>query len=303
MPNVIATPGADGHKIESLFRHVREQGAEELHGIAEGMAKTMIRKGEPKGMPERDIAKLTTILTNANATANLMGRAKVRKRANRMTKFSEATDWDWVGFAEGEVFSAMTPMNALEYFLKLAPIASINPGTFDATQQGQAFNLAATTNENLLTKIWKVIAEFIATGKNLRGKPKEIEEILAQANIHPRKGYGELVMRTNVMESYRAGAQEEFSNPTLDTTFPTWQYMGIDDGRERPAHHLRFGRFFDRSIPFKVARGNLASDCFNCRCDAIPIYFRDWERLQEQGAVLSDPNELNQMVASGLVLG
>lgn len=288
MSKPIATPGADGAKVESLLSKVRAQGSEAIYNLAKDLAHEALSNHAQSAQPKH-IVTLADELAKATSTANMLGRAKVRNRFNKFTSFSEASDFSF--FNEGEAIHPMSPRSALAYWQKLIPMRQIDPGAFEATQEGQAFNIAATTNQNLLKKIWDVIARSLGTGK-VKGSPKEIEGILQQAGIHPKKGYSETVFRTNTMEAYRHGAFSEFSDPALDTLFPVYQYIGIHDGRERKEHGKRFNKFFSRDVPFEMARGGLKSDPFNCRCDFIPIRDTEWEQLMRKGVKLTDPLSL-----------
>ncbi len=298
----IATPGQDGDKIESLLRNVKRQGSETLYGIAQRMAEKAVNN-QSAGMSQKDLSKLTQELTNANATANMLGRAKIRNRMNKIQTFSEGSDFSW--FAESAIHP-MTPIEALKFFMGKVPIAAPNPGAFEAAQMGNAFNLAVTTDQTLLRKIYDTIAKVLTTGEKVRDSPKEIEGLLTSAGIEPKKGYGDLVFRTNLLESYREGAWQEYQNPALQGLFEIWQYIGVVDNRQREKHrHLSInpvsgisgGLFFPRDLSFFDVRGKDAANACRCRCDFIPIYARDWDRLQARGCRLSTMDDVRRAAA------
>lgn len=293
MTKPIATPGADGAKVESLLSKVRAQGSEAIYNLAKDLAHEALSNHAQSAHPKH-IVTLAEELAKATSTAHMLGRAKVRNRFNKFTSFSEASDFSF--FNEGEAIHPMSPRSALAYWQKLIPMRQLDPGAFEAAQEGNAFNVAATTNQNILKKIWDVIAKSLGAGQ-VRGSPKEIEGILHQAGIRPRKGYSDTIFRTGTMEAYRQGAFSEFSDPAIASMFPVYQYIGIHDGRERKEHGLRFNKFFSRDVPFETARGGLKSDPFNCRCDFIPVSEQEWDRLQAQGAVLADPAMLRRAAA------
>jgi len=294
MRGVIATPGSDGDKIERLLSRVQDHGAKTIYSLAEDAA-----KGQPTSL-----TRLAETMTNATATANLLGRAKIRHRINRMTKFSEGSDFAW--FAEDSL-DPMTPLKALEYFQSKAPISPRGLTAFDATMQGQGFQMAATTEVTILRKVHEAIQRALETGESIRDTPRQIEEILASAGIHPKKGYAQQVFRTNLLEAYRQGAWEEYQSPELDSLYPVWQYIGIVDGRQRHKHeHLSVnpvpgivgGLFFPRDMSFFDVRGRDIGDVANCRCDWLPVYRRDWDALQGQGATVADLTEIRKLNAA-----
>lgn len=268
MPDIIATHGDDGRKIEALLAKVSRKGASALYGIAHDLAKRTIKAEAPVPLHESQVVDLSEHFAAANATANALGRAKVRQRVNRLTTFSEGSDWSW--FAEGDSLEAMQPRAALNYFRNLSPIKPVSPELFEAEQVGQAFQLAATTDETLRQKIFDIVMDALRSGQRIRERPGEIEDVLAGAGIHHNKGYGANIFRTNTMEAYRHGAWDEYMSPELDDLYPVWQYIGIADGRERqgpsprPDHHARFDKIFQRSVSFFDVRGHGIENLANC---------------------------------------
>lgn len=273
----------DTHKVESLLRGSRKEGSGLIYSLAHGIATKSLKSGSPEGLGDRGLVQLSDMLAKTNATAHMMGRARMRQRMNRMQKFSEPSDWTC--FNEPTI-APMAPMAAAKYFLSKVPMAA-NLGQFEAQQEGQAFQLAATTEKTLLQKIWEIIQKAIGLGQIDRSKPREIDEILQGAGIKPQSGYGDLVFDTNVMNAFRRGNWEEYTSPDVGDLYPVWQYFGIRDGRQRPRHKLLTGLRFPKDLDFWQVRGNDAANECRCRCDFAPIFYRDWERMQSQGAKLS----------------
>lgn len=277
----------DCDEIERLLKRVQDAGTQTVYSIAQNVARRSLDAKSPVGLDDNDRLKLTNSLASANAVADLLGRQKVRRRANGFQVFNEETSWSW--FDETEDLVGISPRAAIEYFSRQMPTYTIDAGNFDVEHQGRAFQLAATTDETLTRKVFDVVLEALQTGK---GKAEKVDEILEQAGIKPRKGYGEMVYRTNLLESYRNGAWKEFQAPDLATWFPVWHYIGIADHRQREKHRKLTGLYFDRDVPFFKVRGEDASDVCNCRCDFVPVGKYDWKKLQKQGVKTTNISDL-----------
>jgi hypothetical protein len=90
-----------------------------------------------------------------------------------------------------------------------------------------------------------------------------------------------MVVRTNMMDAYAAGAHEERQDPEVQAYFPVWKYLGILDGRQGEDHEPKFNRYYPSTADFRDVRG---PRLFNCRCASQDISYIEWERLQKQGA-------------------
>ena len=118
-----------------------------------------------------------------------------------------------------------------------------------------------------------------------------------------------MVFRTNLMEAYRAGEQEERNKPEVQETFPVWKYLGIDDGREGDDHRPHFDQYYPSNVPFEKIRnmyvvrgGRVVTDPtgkgrpYNCRCVAQEISKYRWGKLKQAGARIAagfdDPTEI-----------
>lgn len=247
-----------------------------------------------------ELLAISKPLASAIAVSDLIGRYRINRIASGLDSamlFNDEPDiiTPWT---PDDLRKLFTPRSALDFFRAIMPIEVSEP-LFEALAVGRAFSLAVTTSEVIQRKVARVIEDRIQTGKMIRSAPREIDEILEDAGITHRKGYGEMVLRTNVMESYRHGAWDQFNSPNIVPFFPVWQYTGIDDGRERgadrakaaanpelPDHHKHFKKFWPRDVPFFVVRGTDISDVANCRCDFLPVDKREWARFQKAGAVL-----------------
>lgn len=292
MTDNIATADGDGAQVERIAD--RSQGPPTLYdGIRRGVRR-LLREGPHRALSatrlfnDQDMAKIGQSIAHHNATAEIAGRARIRQRTKPFASFAEPTAL----FARGPS-EVVEPKAAVDWFRGIAPASRVHPAEFEARHDGSAFQLAATTDAKILEKVHEEIARRLLNGDPVNDGAKCIREILAKAGIGTTEAYPRMVYRTNLMEAYRNGSWDEFSDPDLEEYFPVWEYMGIADGRERqgpypkPDHHQHFGKYFPRHVSFFDVRGREGKDVCNCRCDMLPINKLDWRRLQRQGAVLS----------------
>ncbi len=123
--------------------------------------------------------------------------------------------------------------------------------------------------------------------RTLSGK-RVVQALLDEAGVAPDNAvYSEMVWRTNALDAYNTGATRAMQEVADD--FPAWKYNGIEDGRERPAHHVHFGKYFPVSVPFVTVRDSVKGswDGANCRCTPSPVYKTAWLKLQAKGASFS----------------
>lgn len=111
---------------------------------------------------------------------------------------------------------------------------------------------------------------------------EHLDAILADAGVHPSNPqYSDMVIRTNMKDALNVGADMERQDPDIAETFPCWQYVGIEDGREGSDHRPKFGRYYPNSASFTEVRGKRP---YNCRCDQIPIDKWEWAEKLARGA-------------------
>lgn len=248
--------------------------------------------GRGAGFNDAETLQFTNRFATILTVSDLIGRIRIQLQAER----------DWQEFAEwpfpwkpSDLMSIFTPREALAFFRKIANIV-VEGGTevYTAIMEGRAFRLAATTDAVVTEKIARVIEGRIETGKDLRSAPHVVEGILEQSGIAHQNGYGRLVVRTNIIESYNAGAWSKFTDPDLDELYSVWRYIGIKDGRQRqgpdpkPNHRAKCGRYWPRSAAFQDVRGRGIKDVANCRCSFVGVTKYKWKRLQAEGAKLEE---------------
>lgn len=291
----VALPGQDGEKADALLQHSKKSGTKVLSELTWEAARRLLRQGSHSGyhgglFNEEETRQLADELRRVIAPADLLGRARIRLRQMHAEKYHEDEPTDFSTFKESRL-GPMEPEQALAYFRKLVPTLGTDPRHWGPLMERQAFTMAEATSVTLLKKVQNVIARHLETGEPPpKQSVKAIDDLLDEAGVSPRNsGYAEMVFRTNCVESYNSGAWREFADPDLRNAFPVWKALVILDGRERPAHRAYAGNYYSRDVPFARVRGTDAASVINCRCTFSPIARRRWDKLQKEGAVLSEP--------------
>jgi SPP1 gp7 family putative phage head morphogenesis protein len=299
-PTQIALHGADGAKAEQLLARAKSDGARVLAELTRGALRRLLAQGGKQAMRAGRLfsdvqrARLARVLTDTQATAHLLGQARIRRRADQIATHRHADNPDRTRafsdiptdlqcFDDGGPLAPMTPAQAVDYFKGLVPSIKTNVERFGKLMERQAFSLAVTTDGTLLDRVKSIIRQRLETGEDIRGGPKSIAAMLEKAGVAPdNPQYADAVFRTNMMDSYNSGAQREMSD--LADIFPTYKYSNPGDSRSRPTHKARDGKYFSSSRLFADVRGTDAGDVINCRCTFIPIDKYEWADLQAQGA-------------------
>lgn len=260
---------------------------EKLYGDA---IKRVARGESRRLLNDAELQTLADMFAKVLATGELLGRATVRNQLNanqRGLKFAdEPPDLSarrFLTLTEGGPIPLMTPVKALEYFSSLVPGVTGDPGYYADTVRRKAFTLAVTTNETVLKAVQKVITDSLATGT---GTAADIADILSSAGISSRNPqYAEMVFRTNMMTSYMQGHEQERRDPEVVEFFPVWSWDTIMDGRERPTHGARNGKYYPAHVSFQEVRGDPdPAEICNCRCISKGVWIDDWLALQAAGA-------------------
>jgi hypothetical protein len=155
------------------------------------------------------------------------------------------------------------PDEALDYFRSLVPELGRDPRLTQRLER-QAFTLAVNTERYVLGRVQRVIADALKTGAGVsRGVGSAaIDKILDAAGVGPTKrGYSEMVFRTNMMDSYNQGSMRELQQPDVADVFPAWKYLGVLDGREGDDHRPKFGRYYLTKDEFARVRGPRVYNC------------------------------------------
>ncbi len=276
-----ALAGADGKRATQLLASAQADGARVFAEACKAAVKRLLASPNPLAAPvlfdDGELGEVAGALARTVATADLMGRARIRRHAQIAEKASES-------FADGKVpadyskkysdpfhdfaepVPSMEPVSALEYFRRLVPTLGASTVRYGPKLDRHAFTLAVAADQTVLEKVKGAIVEALRTGKN--GTP-DVEQILDDAGVSERDPrYAEMVVRTNVMDAYNQGAQDELSEPDVQERFPAWEYLGVLDSRTGDDHKPKIGKYFPSSVSFAEVRGPRV---YNCRCSFAPV--------------------------------
>lgn len=180
------------------------------------------------------------------------------------------------------------PDEAVRYFRNLVPTLGDDPFRYGALLERHAFTLAVATDQTMLDKVKKIIADRLEGATGPAGRigtaTADIQDVLNAAGVSPENPqYAEQVFRTNMLDSMNHGQMAELQTPEMQEFFPVWQYMGIRDGRQGKDHEPKFDKYYPVSAAFADVRG---PRIFNCRCSILPLHKSAWAELQARGARL-----------------
>ena len=298
----VALAGKDGQRVEKLLTTSQQQGVKVLARIAREAVTRLAGRGI-KAMASDQLftaeeqQQLADSLAATNATANLLGRSRIREQQRKVyEKYQPARLSELPAVVrlfddtapDAPPIKPLPPEKALEYFQNLSPSLDLEPERFGSLMKREAFTLAVRTDTVILDKVKAAIKNRLATGETATLLPThaEIESILDAVGVTPANPqYSEMVYRTNMMDSYTVGAMEEMRDPDVASTFPVWRYLGIRDGRQGEDHEPHFDQYFPNEASFQEVRGDRV---FNCRCNPQPINKFLWARLKRGGARIAD---------------
>jgi len=280
----VAIAGRDGQRATELLSAAKRRGVDLLADLVGRAVNRLLASPDPLASPvlftDAELAELTGALASQIATADLLGRARVRRLAARAqqqaTPFAEDDD-PLAVFAEP--IPPQPPAAAIGYFQRLVPDLAGDPQRYGPLLDRHAFTLAHATDQVMLDKVKQAIAAELA-GQVGESTP-DVQAILDTVGVSSRNPqYAEMVVRTNVMDAYNQGVAAELADPAMQEIFPVWRYEGIRDGRQGADHEPRFDRYYPNSATFHEVRGPRV---FNCRCGSTPISKYEWADLQRNG--------------------
>jgi hypothetical protein len=188
----VAAAGHDGAQAEKLLHAAVRDGGTKLAEVARSAVARLLADPEKARKAKRlfddtERQALAGTLAAVGATGELLGRSRIRRRANQVSartfadgkprRFSDEPT-DLRVFAEP--IRVLPPEEALSYFKSLVP-GITDDKQFNDRHERQAFTLAGQTDEVLLGKVQDAIAERLATGAAVGTAPAEIEAILDAA--------------------------------------------------------------------------------------------------------------------------
>lgn len=276
----VALAGKDGQKIRKLLADSQASGVTELHGL--------MRSALERLLPDRKILythnlftpedqeRFTDSLASVVASAELLARARVRERADK----AEAGTADAMPFEQFQEVGipVMTPERAVAYFRSLVPTLGVDPLRYGPMLRRRAFTLAAASEQTLLQRVQDAVRRGIEAGTPAGTVASQIDVLLNEVGVTPKNPqYSEMVYRTNAMDAYTVGTEEEMTHPDVKAMFPGWQYLGIRDGRQGADHEPHFDNYYPASISFAEVRGPRV---YNCRCCPRPVDKYEWAQVQ-----------------------
>jgi hypothetical protein len=285
----VAPAGADGRRVAELLEVSKDQGSRVLEILTRRALTRLIKSGDPRNakslFDEHEMRVLGATIAKTTATANLLGRSRVRERMTHVEgKRSGVLD-----FAESNAFvkfvdppPPLAPIQAVDYFRSLVPdLGSISANAFGANQERRAFTMAVKADQVLLDRVKGIILDRLQSGRAVNTAPATIQSLLDGAGVAPTNPqYAEMVFRTNMMDAYNEGAHREMQDPDVKNFFPVWQYLGILDGRQGEDHRPHFDLYYPSTVDFREIRGPRV---YNCRCSFRSIDQYEWEDLQRNG--------------------
>lgn len=276
----VALAGDDGKVLASAIRNSKQLGVQTVAHVVEDAVKNY-DGGEL--LDSKAVRAIADAIAAANATAELLGRVRVRDLAGMAPEREEGDeDGSLARFADSTPSEIATPQAALDYFTSLVPKLGVNPERFAEEQRRRAFTLANVFAQNVVASVQSKIAEALTKHKSTADARADIQAALDAAGVTTRNPqYAEMVFRTNAMDAYQTGAYEEAQSEDIADLFPVWQYLGIKDGRQGSDHEPHFDKYYPRARAFADVRGDRP---FNCRCSLRWVDKFEWQKLQSKGA-------------------
>jgi hypothetical protein len=278
-----APAGPDGARAAALLAEAKRDGAEVFAAACESAVNRLLANANPLDadvlFTDEELADIADALSRGIATADLLGRVRVRRRAE-MAKGKE-------GFAESdgdpfdvfeEAVPSLAPEAAVGYFTRLVPALGKSVVRYGPRLDRHAFTLAVASDQVILDRVKAAILKELTTGEKALPAVQDILDAAGVSVKNPQ--YSEMVVRSNVLSALNEGQAAELAEPEMQEAFPVWMYDGIRDGRQGKDHEPHFGKYFPSTTTFSEVRG---PRIFNCRCGHTPIYKGLWEDMQRRG--------------------
>jgi SPP1 gp7 family putative phage head morphogenesis protein len=292
-----ALAGADGKRAAQLLAHAKKDAAQVFSDACESAMRRLVHAGNRRGweaalhadvfFDDAELADIADALARGIATADLMGRARVRRRADlaekrassgenysknysaafaELSAFSPRPDDDDPFHDFAEPVPPMAPESAVAYFQRLVPTLDGSTVRYGPRLDRHAFTLAAASDQVVLDRVKAAILKSLQEGPTAT---PQVQDVLDSAGVSPRNPqYAEMVARTNLQDAYNQGAQDELDSPEMKEAFPAFEYLGILDSRTGEDHRPKIGKYYPSTASFAEVRGPRV---WNCRCTFAPI--------------------------------
>jgi len=290
---LVAGSGKAHDTLENTVDRLTRKGASVLSRLSKAAVSRALKSGtvgRRKSLLDADeLIELADMLASVLSTADLIGRARIRqslaKRLGGGEKFADPPTPTPPPYTLPATIPLLPPEKALDYFSKLVPTLGVDPEVYGPLMKRRAFTLAVATDKVILENVQSIIRDSMANGN--AEVIADVQEVLDKAGVSPKNPqYAELVVRTNTMDAYNQGHEEERMDPDVLEFFPVSRWDSIRDERTRESHAERSGKYYPGTVSFQEVRGNKPEDVINCRCVFTGIFRDEWERLKKAGAKL-----------------
>ena len=274
-PKDLALAGPDGRRAEELTAEARKDLTRLFAEGARAAVHRMMASGNPLGatvlFSDDELAGIAAGLSRTIATADLLGRARIRRRAKMAEKaaagrsFAEGGDDPYHDFAEP--VPVLVPAKAIEYVRGKVPEIDPGPDRYGSRLDRHATTMAIAADQTLLEKVKAAIVKELEGGGDAT---PDIDAILTNAGLNPDDPqYAEMIARTNVNDALNSGAADELQTPEMREAFPAWMYAGVRDSRTGEDHLPKIGKYYPAAANFADVRG---PRIWNCRCSFAPVH-------------------------------
>lgn len=276
----VALAGKDGKELARIIRDAKSFGVKRIASVMNEAAKRYSGTGD--FLDKDQTRRIGDAIAAVNATAELLGRARVRDIYDQSTgRETPQEEQPFKRFADNPIGEIETPVAAYDYFARLYPKIGVDPERWLGEQQRRSFTLAQNVNLNVTADIQRRIKDALANHTGTADATRAIQEAVEGAGVTPSNPqYSEMVFRTNAMDAYQTGMYQEGQSDDVKDHFPTWQYLGIKDGRQGKDHEPHFDKYYPRTRAFADVRGDRV---FNCRCSLRWVDKFEWDALKAKG--------------------
>lgn len=214
-PPVTGMPGPDGKRAEQLLATSREHGIATLAELAERGVRRLLHQPRPDTaatlFDDDELERLAGTLYGAIAAGDLLGRSRVRRRAELAERNTFAEDDDpWHDFTDP--IPAVEPEEAVRYFRNLVPSLADDPVRYGPALRREAFTLAVATERTLLDRVKAAIARGLVTGED---QTADIQAVLDDAGVTPRNPQYCFLPGTRVEGAVLAASKARYDGPAV----------------------------------------------------------------------------------------
>lgn len=168
-----------------------------------------------------------------------------------------------------QLASDTTFAEAIDYFKKKVPTATLHWDDLEKEMHSRAFAVAGLTEEGLLTNIQDTLAKAMRDGMKIEDFVDQYKDTIKRA------WHAETVFYTNIADAFGAGRWIEFHQPEVDAIIAAYRYIAHPGAR--PLHAAMGGRIYAKDDP--CWQTWWPPNDYNCHCDVLALYKADNPRL------------------------